>query len=120
MFLGLFIPSDFWERQLSFVFNSDSSRCIGRWLAYLIVIGFTLIFGLSFHTTKINIKNLEKLKGLRYVTTKCRHLCLYHNHHRRYLSDSSLLSIAWFSWVPLLFLYFGLTNSVKYLSLIHI
>ena len=114
IFLGLFPSQDFWERQLGFVFNSDSSRCLGRWLAYLIVLSFSLFLILSFHFAKKNIKTLEKLKGLRYVTTHCRHVCLYHNKHRRYLSDSSLLSLAWFSWIPLLFLYFGLTNSVKY------
>lgn len=114
VYLGLLLPTDFWERQLAHVFNSDSSRCLARWLAYLVVIGFTISLGLGFQFTKSNLKNLEKLKGLRYVTTHCRHVCLYHNHHRRYLSNTSLLSMTWFAWVPILFLYFALTNSVKY------
>lgn len=114
VYLAIFLPTDFWEKQLSFVFNTDSSRCINRWSAYLVFFGFVLCLGLGFHFTERNLKTLERLRGLKYVTSKCRHLCLYHNKHRQYLSDSSLLSMVWFSWVPILFLYFALTNSVKY------
>lgn len=114
VYLGLFLPTEFWEKQLSFVFNSDSSRCLNRWLAYAVVVGFAVLLGVGFHVAERNLKHLERLKGLRYVTSACRHECLYHNRHRRYLSDSSLLSMAWFAWVPMLFVYFALTNSVKY------
>ena len=114
IYLGVCLPTEFWEQQLSFVFNSDSSRCINRWLAYLVVFGFMLALGLGFHFAKFNLLHLEKLKGLRYVTSKCRAKCLFHKHHRIFLSDKSLVSMAWFAWVPMLFLYFALTNSVKY------
>ena len=113
--LAMFLPTDFWEKELSYVFNSEMSRCLARWVAFIIAFGFVIFLGISFHLTKVNIKHLERLKGLRYVSAhKCRHQCLYHNKHRIYLSDSSLSSILWFSWVPMIFLYFALTNSVKY------
>jgi len=114
VFFGLSYFDEFWENQFGNIFNMDSSSCVKRWLAFLIWIGTIADFVICFYLAKKNIKTFEGKKIHPFAKSMCKNKCHLSGPGRKYLSHNSLISMAWFSFVPLMFLYCSITSSVKY------
>ena len=114
MFFGLSCFTEFWETQFSQVFNSDSSSCFSRWLAFLLSFGFIADFVFCWFLAKKNITTFEKKQVHPFAKSTCKTQCFKSLGKPVYLSNNSLIGLAWFSFVPMMFLYYALTSSVKY------
>lgn len=114
VYFGLSMFDEFWENQFSQIFNMESSSCISRWLAFLIWIGTIADFTLCYFLAKKNVASFEGKKIHPFSKSTCKNTCLVSGGKRAYLSYNSLVSQAWFAFVPLMFLYCSMTSSVKY------
>ena len=113
-FAGISFFDQFWEDQFSNIFNSDSSKCLSRWLAWLLSLGFVADFVFAFMLANNQIRTFENIEYHPYAKSSCSSKCLNNPKERLYLSNSSLVSLAWFSFVPMIMFYFAITGSVKY------
>lgn len=111
---GISLFDQFWESQLSNIFNSESSSCLARWLAWLLSVGFIGDFIFAWFMAGYQIKSFENINYHPYAKSSCSQKCLNNPKEKLFLSNSSLVSMAWFSFVPMILLYFALTGSVKY------
>lgn len=112
-FFGLSMLDEFWENQFSQIFNSESSKCRARWMAFIFWMGFLLDWGVSYWIGTKNIATFERKQVHPFAKSTCK-TCFANAGQRVYLSNNSLISMAWFSFVPMMFLYFSITSSVKY------
>ena len=114
VFFGLSLFEEFWETQFQNIFNENGSKCLHRLLAFILAFGFALDFLVGWYLAKKNILTFENRKYHPYAKSFCNKQCFKTPKERLYLSNSSLVSLAWFSFIPMTMLYFALTSSVKY------
>ena len=112
-YLGLSLFDQFWEDQFSQIFNMESSKCSARWMAFLLWIGFIGDFVFSYFIAQKNIKIFENRAVHPFAKSTCR-TCFNVGGKRVFLSNNSLISMAWFSFVPMMLAYYSITSSVKY------
>ena len=110
-FLGLSMFESFWENQFENIFNTEDSQCGSRWLAFLLSLGWCLDFGFAWLMANNNIDKFEKKPYHPYGKSHCKTSCFNDN---KFLSHNSLIHMAWFSFVPMMFFYFAVTKTVKY------
>lgn len=117
-FIGLSLFDEFWENQFAQIFNSDSSKCVARWLAFFIWIVTAAYMTFLYFVAKKNVSTFERGVPKAYqhpfAKSTCKSQCFVSGGKPAYLSYNSYVSIAWFLFVPLMFLYCSLTSSVKY------
>ena len=114
MFIGLSMFDEFWENQFSQIFNSESSSCMARWLAFFFWLGFIADFVFCWFRAKKTVSTFEHKKVHPFAKSSCKSKCFVSGGKRAYLSHNSLIGLAWFSFVPMMFLYYSITGSVKY------
>ena len=112
---GVFFFDDWWNNQFKAIFNSNSSNFWSRWLALLFGIGGILDIVAIYFIGRYQIKHAEKGTWHPFAKSSCKSVCFHPaGMGKQYLSNESFVEAAWWFWVPVLFLYFAFTSSVKY------
>ena len=114
VYIGLAMFDDFWDNQFGNIFNSESSSCLKRWLAFLIGFGGVLDLAASYFLAIDTVANFEQKKGNNYIKYQCKTECIDTASGPYYLSYRSVVELAWWSYLLMMFIYFAVTSSVKY------
>lgn len=111
---GLFFFEDFWNKHFKAMFNSNSSSCGARWLTLLIGFGAILDYVGIYLVGRYQITKVEGGALHAYARSTCKSECFHTADGRNYLSNQSFVDAAWWAWMPMILIYFGITSSVKY------